>query len=84
MPRPIISSAFLAASWAKLVGRIAREQLPQSSSLLVGEQVGSGVQGLVDVVERVAFAAAVPVSGLLYASSAQVSISVSTWDWRLS
>src|SRR5215218_8455612 len=47
---------------------VGREQIRQPVALLVGEQVGTGVQGPSRVVERVTLAATVPVDGLLGAA----------------
>ncbi len=52
--------------------RLAREQICQPLALLVGEQIGTGVQGPPSAVERVALAAAVPTSVLLDPASALV------------
>ena len=51
---------------------VGREQVDKPSLLLVGEQVGTGVQGPPRTVEGVAGAAAVPAGVLLDAASALV------------
>ena len=51
---------------------VGREQVRQASGLLGGEQAGAGVQCAARGVERVVFAAAVSVDGLLDAAPALV------------